>query len=64
MNTTPARDPVCGMAVNPLEPPATVQHAQVVYYFCSAACKRLFEESPETYTTATGDMPPLPKTNQ
>jgi P-type Cu+ transporter len=44
-----AKDPVCGMMVNEKEAPARSEHGGHTYYFCSAECKRKFEESPEFY---------------
>lgn len=40
-------DPVCGMAVDPTAPAATVEHAGETYYFCSAGCAETFEANPE-----------------
>jgi xanthine dehydrogenase accessory factor len=44
-----ATDPVCGMIVDI----ATARHHTVLngsdYYFCCAACKRLFERNPQEY---------------
>lgn len=40
-------DPVCGMAVDPTAPAATVEHAGETYYFCSAGCAETFEADPE-----------------
>ena len=48
----PAKDPVCGMDVNPEV--ATAQglrseHEGQAYYFCGKGCKLDFDESPATY---------------
>lgn len=47
---TEARDPVCGMSVNM----ATATHRSTLagetYYFCSPACKRIFDADPARYT--------------
>lgn len=42
-------DPVCEMKVNPEEPPYKVVYQGKTYYFCSEACKILFERMPERY---------------
>lgn len=41
------RDPVCGMRVDDDGPSAS--HDGETYYFCSGACERSFEASPEEY---------------
>ena len=42
-------DPVCEMKVDPQNPPFKILYMEKVYYFCSAACKHLFERVPEQY---------------
>jgi Cu+-exporting ATPase len=43
-----ARDPVCGMKVDPATAPASeVQGAW--YYFCCERCKRTFDRKPHLY---------------
>jgi Cu+-exporting ATPase len=43
-----ARDPVCGMKVDPATAPASeVQGAG--YYFCCERCKRAFDRKPHLY---------------
>lgn len=44
------KDPVCGMAVDPVENPYFSDHQGQTYYFCSAACKQRFDQNPERYT--------------
>ena len=44
-----ARDPVCGMTVDPLRAAARAEHEGTTYYFCSAACRNDFQEDPEAY---------------
>jgi xanthine dehydrogenase accessory factor len=41
-----AVDPVCGMTVTARNP---VEYEEVPYYFCSAGCRRSFEEDPAAY---------------
>ena len=43
------QDPVCGMQVDPAKSAGQIQHQGKTYYFCSAGCKRKFEESPDRY---------------
>src|SRR5579859_3022370 len=44
-----ARDPVCGMVVNPASA-RRVEHAGKAYYFCSASCESKFQSAPDQYT--------------
>ncbi len=51
-----AKDPVCGMDVNPEV--ATVQglsieHEGTTYYFCGRGCKLDFDENPQKYFDPT-----------
>jgi YHS domain-containing protein len=45
-----ARDPVCGMEVNPDEAIENDEYQGKTYYFCSLACAEKFESDPERYT--------------
>src|SRR5438067_13844706 len=51
MTTQPtlARDPVCGMTVDPAKAKATTEHAGQKYYFCCAGCAQKFQSDPEAY---------------
>ena len=44
-----ARDPVCGMRVDPATTPHHVQHEGADYYFCAARCRERFIADPEKY---------------
>ena len=44
-----ARDPVCGMDVDPGQPPASIEYRAVPYYFCSQNCKDQFAANPSLY---------------
>jgi P-type Cu+ transporter len=44
-----AKDPVCGMAVDPAQPRGKAQHEGQTYYFCSPRCMHKFVSSPEKY---------------
>ncbi|MGH0029558.1 MAG: heavy metal translocating P-type ATPase [Myxococcota bacterium] len=52
--TDPARDPVCGMSVDP-STRRTHRHGGVVWRFCSDRCLERFRSDPDRYT---GDAPP------
>jgi xanthine dehydrogenase accessory factor len=44
-----ATDPVCGMAVTADATGRPLEHDGVTYYFCSAGCRRAFEQDPAAY---------------
>lgn len=46
-----AKDPVCGMQLVNTSAPAKSEYKGVTYYFCSAACKTVFERNPEKYAS-------------
>ena len=46
---TLARDPVCGMEVNPATAKHIVDHSAKTYYFCCAHCVEKFKANPESY---------------
>jgi P-type Cu+ transporter len=41
-----SRDPVCGAIVEEEHSAGKAEYAGEIYYFCSAECKRRFEEDP------------------
>jgi P-type Cu+ transporter len=47
-----ARDPVCGMSVDPGRAAATFEHCGTRYYFCHPGCRDRFEADPERYLKA------------
>jgi Cu+-exporting ATPase len=49
-----AKDPVCGMTVDPLRAAGKQQHAGTTYYFCSARCAERFAREPEKFLAAPG----------
>src|SRR5262249_14977470 len=64
-----ARDPVCGMAVDPHTTPQRHTHQGRPYYFCSAGCRTQFPADPAEYlgarvharaATAGEATPPVP----
>jgi Cu+-exporting ATPase len=65
--TIPARDPVCGMTVNPSTAKHIYEHAGKPYYFCCAHCVEKFKANPQDYlnkpsSLVTLGMPMAPKT--
>ena len=42
-------DPVCKMTVTDDKETEKHEHNGQTYYFCSRACKRMFEKEPEKY---------------
>lgn len=44
-----AKDPVCGMNVDPQSAAATAEHGGTSYYFCSEHCRKQFEANPAQY---------------
>jgi len=44
-----AKDPVCGMEVDPQKAPAQSEYEGQTYYFCSRGCKVAFDKDPEKY---------------
>jgi Cu+-exporting ATPase len=46
------RDPVCGMAVDPVRAKGRITHNGREYFFCSSGCLKKFKTSPEKYLQA------------
>ena len=44
-----AVDPVCKMAVDPQDAPASIVYQNKTYYFCHPSCKASFEKEPDKY---------------
>ena len=44
-----AKDPVCGMDVDPKTAAGKSEHNGQTYYFCSPGCKKSFDKDPATY---------------
>ncbi len=49
-----AKDPICGMEVDPKRPAANIEYRGQTYYFCSEACKEAFSKNPEKYPKKKG----------
>ncbi len=46
---TLAKDPVCGMSVDPANARWSTEHDGTTYYFCAKGCKQAFEAKPVDY---------------
>jgi Cu+-exporting ATPase len=57
-----AKDPICGMTVDPSKAVAKIDHAGQDYYFCSTGCASRFQKEPERFLSAPGvaGMAPVP----
>src|SRR5262245_9672981 len=57
-----ARDPVCGMTVDPQRTPHRHEHRGASYFFCSAGCRAKFAADPAKYLAplAAKAPPPVP----
>ena len=49
---TSAKDPVCGMTVDPATAKHKAEHGGATYYFCSAGCRDKFVAEPARYLGA------------
>ena len=53
-----ARDPVCGMRVDPATARHALEHAGATYYFCCGGCQAAFRQDPGAFLRAgAGDGP-------
>jgi P-type Cu+ transporter len=48
-------DPVCGMTFDSSQADAQSTYQGQAYYFCSAECRKLFDENPEEYLQNQAD---------
>lgn len=44
-----AKDPVCGMDVNPRGAQHKSEHQGQTFYFCAPGCKKAFDANPKKY---------------
>jgi len=56
MTSTPARDPVRGMQVNP-ETAVAVEHDDRTYYFCERTCADTFRDDPDRWIPRDSPVP-------
>jgi Cu+-exporting ATPase len=58
INATPvggaAKDPVCGMMIDPQKRPHAATHSGIDYFFCSSGCRAKFEADPTRYLDVGG----------
>ena len=52
--SNPAKDPVCGMDVDPHRAKHRADHGGRTYYFCSAGCRERFEADPARFEVVSG----------
>jgi P-type Cu+ transporter len=50
-----AKDPVCGMTVDPARAAGKSEHEGETYYFCNPGCQAKFEANPGAYLSAARD---------
>src|ERR1700761_7395290 len=55
--TALAKDPVCGMSVNPATAKHKAEDAGATYYFCSAGCRGKFVADPARFLAETAHAP-------
>ena len=51
-----AKDPVCGMDVDPEGAAATSVYQGTTYYFCAPGCKKSFDKNPSSYLAGSEQM--------
>ena len=56
-----ARDPVCGMTVDPHTTPHRAEHHGRTYYFCAAGCRTKFVADPAKYLGESRAPEPVPE---
>ena len=44
-----AKDPVCGMEIDPKTAAGKSEYKGQTYYFCSLGCKKAFDKEPQKY---------------
>ncbi len=59
-----ARDPVCGMSVDPQRAKASTDYRGRKYYFCCPSCADRFKAEPERYLKAETAAVPAPSTGK
>jgi len=50
-----AKDPVCGMDVDPQSAAGKSEYKGQAYYFCSLGCKASFDKDPEKYLSSPNE---------
>jgi P-type Cu+ transporter len=57
--TALAKDPVCGMSVDPATAKHQTEHAGATYFFCSAGCREKFVADPARYLATVAAASPV-----
>jgi YHS domain-containing protein len=52
-----AKDPVCGMEVDPKKAAAKSEYKGHTYHFCAPGCKAAFDRDPDKYLKPTATQP-------
>ena len=60
LQSTQARDPVCGMQVDPLQAAGSAAYQGQTYHFCSKGCMAKFQADPEKYLHPQAAPAPMP----
>jgi P-type Cu+ transporter len=60
--TITAKDPVCGMSVDPQKAAATIEYEGRPFYFCSKGCAGKFQQNPGKYLATGAVTTPEPLT--
>jgi Cu+-exporting ATPase len=50
-----AKDPVCGMDVDPQTAAGKSEYKGHIYYFCSLGCKASFDKDPEKFLSSPSE---------
>ena len=58
---TTARDPVCGMSVEPAGARHTARHQGQTFYFCCARCRERFAAAPDDFLGERPAPEPAPE---
>src|SRR5271170_5037630 len=59
--TALAKDPVCGMSVDPATARRKAEHGAATYYFCSDRCRDKFVAEPARFVATSAPTPPSSK---
>ena len=59
MTLAPGLCPICHQALG--DAPITLRYESRTYSFDGASCKRIFQENPDRYLDAAGDVLPDPR---
>ena len=51
-----AKDPVCGMDIQPEQAAGQSEYKGQTYYFCCPACKQQFDQEPQRYAQSQPAM--------